>query len=61
LFLALRRNRLQHHAMPGGADSRSARPDWNEVIKVAHYYLSVDAMTKPMRVREESPPCGDRQ
>lgn len=29
-----------------------ARFDWNEVRKVAHYYLSVDAMTKPMRVRE---------
>lgn len=30
--------------------------DWHEVIKVAHYYLSVDAMTKPMRVREEQKP-----
>jgi hypothetical protein len=33
-----------------------ARFDWNEVVKVAHYYLSVDALTKPMQVREESPP-----
>lgn len=24
-----------------------ARLDWNEVTKVAHYYLSVNAMTKP--------------
>ncbi len=37
-----------------------ARLDWNEVTKVAHYYLSVDAMTKPMQVREESPPYGTR-
>ena len=33
-----------------------ARLDWNEVTKVAHYYLSVNAMTKPMQVREDSPP-----
>ena len=25
---------------------------WHEVTEVAHYYLSVDAMTKPMQVRE---------
>ena len=30
-----------------------ARLDWHEVTKVAHYYLSVDAMTKPMTVREK--------
>ena len=35
-----------------------ARLDWNEVTKVAHYYLSVNAMTKPMQVREDSPPYG---
>jgi len=29
-----------------------ARLDWHEVKKVAHYYLSVDAMTQPMEVRE---------
>jgi hypothetical protein len=33
-----------------------ARLAWHEVIKVAHYYLSVDAMTRPMRVREEPRP-----
>ncbi|MDQ2962942.1 MAG: DUF3883 domain-containing protein [Pseudomonadota bacterium] len=33
-----------------------ARLDWHEVSKVAHYYLSVDAMVGPMRVREDSPP-----
>ncbi|MBI3372873.1 MAG: DUF3883 domain-containing protein [Betaproteobacteria bacterium] len=37
-----------------------ARLDWNEVTKVAHYYLSVNAMTKPMQVREESPPYGGK-
>jgi superfamily II DNA or RNA helicase len=30
-----------------------ARFEWTEVTKVAHYYLSVDAMTKPMRLLEE--------
>ncbi|MBI4730020.1 MAG: DUF3883 domain-containing protein [Acidobacteria bacterium] len=35
-----------------------ARLDWNEVRKVAHYYLSVNAMTKPMQVREEPLPYG---
>lgn len=35
-----------------------ARLDWTEVTKVAHYYLSVDAMNMPMQVREDSPPYG---
>jgi superfamily II DNA or RNA helicase len=35
-----------------------ARLHWHEVSKVAHYYLSVDAMTPPMEVREDSPPYG---
>jgi superfamily II DNA or RNA helicase len=35
-----------------------ARFAWNEVMKVAHYYLSVDAMTQPMQVREGSPAYG---
>ncbi len=29
---------------------------WHEVKKVDHYYLSVDALTQPMRVREPSEP-----
>jgi len=37
-----------------------ARLDWHEVTKVAHYFLSVDALTQPMRVREESPPYGGK-
>jgi superfamily II DNA or RNA helicase len=35
-----------------------ARLNWNEVSKVAHYYLSVDAMTAPMEVRENDSPNG---
>jgi hypothetical protein len=35
-----------------------ARFEWHEVTKVAHYSLSLDALTKPMQVREESPPYG---
>jgi hypothetical protein len=37
------------------------RLDWNEVTKVAHYYLSVDAMKRPMQVREELPPYGGKK
>lgn len=33
-----------------------ARLDWHEVTKVAHYYLSINAMTRPMQVREEQAP-----
>lgn len=35
-----------------------ARYEWHEVTKVAHYWLEADALTKPMRVGEESPPHG---
>ncbi|MGH2402850.1 MAG: DUF3883 domain-containing protein, partial [bacterium] len=35
-----------------------ARLDWNEVTKVAHYYLAVNAMMTPMQVREDTPPYG---
>jgi len=38
-----------------------ARFEWHEVTKVAHYYLSVDAMTRPMQVREQSPPYGEER
>ena len=38
-----------------------ARFEWNVVTKVSHYYLSVDAMTQPMMIREESPPYGERK
>ena len=35
-----------------------ARLNWHEVTKVAHYYLSVDAMKRPMQVRETPYPYG---
>lgn len=38
-----------------------ARFPWHEVSKVAHYWLEVDALTKPMQVREDSPPHGGRR
>ena len=30
-----------------------ARLKWHEVKKVDHYYLSVDAVTEPMEIREK--------
>jgi hypothetical protein len=38
-----------------------ARLPWHEVKKVEHYYLSVEAMTQPMQVREDSPPYGSHK
>jgi hypothetical protein len=35
-----------------------AKFPWREVTKVAHYWLEVNAMTKPMQVREDQPPYG---
>ena len=35
-----------------------ARFPWHEVTKVAHYWLEVNAMTKPMMVREDQSPYG---
>lgn len=37
-----------------------ARYEWNEVRKIAHYYLSVDAMTQPMQISEDQAPYGKR-
>jgi len=37
-----------------------ARLEWHEVKKVAHYWLEVDAMTRPMQVKEESAIYGDK-
>jgi len=31
-----------------------SRLSWHEVSRIDHYYLSVDAMTQPMQVREDS-------
>jgi len=36
-----------------------ARFPWHEVTKVQHYWLEVNAMTKPMMVRDNQPPYGD--
>jgi hypothetical protein len=36
-----------------------ARFPWREVSKVAHYQMEVNAMTKPMQVRENPSPYGD--
>jgi len=35
-----------------------ARFPWHEVQKVQHYWMEVNAMTRPMQVREDSPPYG---
>ncbi|MDI9570361.1 MAG: DUF3883 domain-containing protein [Pseudomonadota bacterium] len=35
-----------------------ARFSWREVTKVAHYWLEVNAMTKPITLREDSEPYG---
>ena len=35
-----------------------ARFAWQEVTKVIHYRLEVNAMTRPMRLREELKPYG---
>jgi superfamily II DNA or RNA helicase len=37
-----------------------ARFPWHEVTKVAHYWLEVNAMTRPMQVWDESAPYGGR-
>ena len=33
---------------------------WHEVKKVDHYYLSIDAVTQPMLVKEDLPPYGEK-
>lgn len=35
-----------------------ARLNWNEVTKVAHYYLTVNAMRPPIPIRQDEPPYG---
>jgi len=36
-----------------------ARLQWREVKKVDHYYLSIDAVTQPMQVKEPTIPYGE--
>ena len=38
-----------------------ARLEWHEVTKVAHYYLSVNAATRPMQVREDPSSYGEQK
>ena len=38
-----------------------ARLQWHEVKKVDHYYLSIDAVTQPVQVREETIPYGEQK
>ena len=49
-----------HLYPPTESSASAARSNWNEVRKVAHYWLEVDAMTKPMMVREDPSPYGKR-
>jgi hypothetical protein len=37
-----------------------AKLEWHEVKKVSHFYLSVDSIAKPMKVREDHLPYGKR-
>jgi hypothetical protein len=38
-----------------------ARFQWHEVKKVEHYYLSVDAVTRPMQIKENPTQFGDQE
>ena len=52
-YRLLHRHRLSRRLQAPGPIPDPARFDWNEATKVAHYYLSVNALTRPMQVREE--------
>jgi hypothetical protein len=36
-----------------------ARLQWHEVKKVEHYYLNIDAISRPMQVKEDQKPYGE--
>ncbi len=38
-----------------------ARFQWHEVKKVEHYYLSVDAVTRPMQIKENPAQFGEQE
>ena len=38
-----------------------AKFEWHEVKKVSHFYLSVDSITQPMRVREKPATFGEKE
>lgn len=35
--------------------------EWHEVTNVAHYYMSVDTMTRAIQVRDETPGYGGQR
>ena len=37
-----------------------ARFPWHELGKVQHYWLQVDSMIRPMKIREERARCGGK-
>jgi len=37
-----------------------ARLPWHEVTKVAHYWLEIHAMTRPLAVRDEAASYGEK-
>ncbi|MFH1039539.1 MAG: hypothetical protein V1789_12830 [PVC group bacterium] len=39
----------------------STRFQWHDVRKIDHYYLSVNAITKPMEIKEDKKAFGDNQ
>ena len=49
--------RLQWHEVY--REQRLNAAEW--VKEVDHYYLSIDAVTQPMKVREEDIPYGDQE
>jgi hypothetical protein len=38
-----------------------AKFEWHEVKNVSHYYLSVDSIAQPMRVREKQTTFGEKE
>jgi len=47
-----------HQTILEGPIKNPARFPWHEVKKVDHCYLSKDALTQPMQVRERPEPYG---
>jgi hypothetical protein len=54
------REKSIRHGHPSTLHLWWARPYWNEVTKMVHYYLAVNAMTKPMQVHEDMPTYGGK-
>jgi hypothetical protein len=56
ILMRRREGRGVQYYEPAREDRAVARS--GKVTKVAHYYLPVNVMTKPVQVREDSPPYG---